>query len=50
VGREAAQQWAAGTAVQAGRELGCRGFDPVAFELFFYFPNIFKLLQIQKFV
>jgi hypothetical protein len=50
VGREAAQQWAAGTAVQAGHELGRWGFSPVAFELFFYFPNIFKSLQIQKFV
>jgi hypothetical protein len=27
---------------------GHGGFGPVAFELFFYFPNIFKFLQIQK--
>jgi hypothetical protein len=27
---------------------GRGGFGPVAFELFFYFPNIFKFLQIQK--
>jgi hypothetical protein len=41
-------------AVQAGRvgtvQLGVRGFGPVTVDLFFYFPNIFKSLQIQKFV
>jgi hypothetical protein len=26
------------------------GFGPLAVELFFYFPNIFKFLQIQKIV
>jgi hypothetical protein len=29
------RQWSAGTAVQAGREMGRDGFDPMAFELFF---------------
>jgi hypothetical protein len=41
-------------AVQAGRagtvQLGCGGFGLVTVELFFYFPNIFKSLQIEKFV
>jgi hypothetical protein len=50
VGRAACGQWATGTAVQAGRELGHGGFGPVAFDLFFYFLNIFKSMQIQKFV
>jgi hypothetical protein len=50
VGRTACGQWATGTAVQAGRELGHGGFGPVAFDLFFYFLNIFKSMQIQKFV
>jgi hypothetical protein len=31
-------------------QLGRGGFNPLAFNLFFYFPNIFKSLQIQKFV
>jgi hypothetical protein len=40
---------------QAGRigtvQLGRGGFNLVAFDLFFfYFPNIFKSLQIQKIV
>jgi hypothetical protein len=43
-------QWAAGTAAQAGRELGRGGFGPLAFDLFFYLLNIFKSLRIQKFV
>jgi hypothetical protein len=30
--------------------LGRDKFGPLAFDLFFYFPNIFKSLQIQKFV
>jgi hypothetical protein len=50
VGREAAQQWATGTAMQVGYELGRWGFSTVAFELFFYFLNIFKSLQIQIFM
>jgi hypothetical protein len=41
-------------AVQAGRagtvQLGCGGFGLVTVELFFYFLNILKSLQIQKFV
>jgi hypothetical protein len=45
--------WAACT-VQMGRVLMCNwaacGFGPVTVELFFYFPNIFKYLKIQKFV
>jgi hypothetical protein len=36
--------------VQAGRELSRSGFGSVTFDLFFYFPNILKSLQIQKFV
>jgi hypothetical protein len=39
--------------VQAGRagpvQLGRRWIRPVAFVLFFYFLNIIKLMQIQKF-
>jgi hypothetical protein len=31
-------------------QLGRDGFGPLAFDLFFYFSNIFKSLQIQKFV
>jgi hypothetical protein len=50
VGRAPRGQWAMSTTVQAGRELGRGGFNQVAFDLFFYFPNIFKFLQIQKFV
>jgi hypothetical protein len=30
--------------------LGYGGFGLLTVELFFYFPNIFKSLQIQKFV
>jgi hypothetical protein len=40
--------------VHVGRVLMCNwavcGFGPVTVELFFYFPNIFKYLKIQKFV
>jgi hypothetical protein len=50
VGHAPRGQWAAGTAAQAGRELGRVGFGPVAFNLFSHFLNIFKSLQIQKFV
>jgi hypothetical protein len=41
-------------AVDVGRALlynwAERGFGPVTVELVFYFPNIFKFLQIKKFV
>jgi hypothetical protein len=41
-------------AAQAGRagtvQLGRGGFSRVTANLFFYFLNIFKFLQIQKFV
>jgi hypothetical protein len=41
-------------AMEAGRadtkQLGCGGFGPMTVELFFYFLNILKSLQIQKFV
>jgi hypothetical protein len=54
--------WAVPSAVLAGHtsiaqaghvgttQLGRSGFWPLAVELFFYFLNIFKSLQIQKFV
>jgi hypothetical protein len=36
--------------VQAGREMGRKRIRPAGVELFFYFLNIFKSLQIQKIV
>jgi hypothetical protein len=48
VGRTPRAQWAAGTAVQAGRELGCGGFGLVAFDLFFLFSEYIQIFANSK--
>jgi hypothetical protein len=43
-------RWLCGHGLHVTVPLGHGGFGPLAVELFFYFLNIFKSLQIKKFV
>jgi hypothetical protein len=43
-------RWHCGRRLHVTQPLGRGGFGPLAVELFFYFLNIFKFLQIQKFM
>jgi hypothetical protein len=49
VGHAPHGQWAAGTVVQAGCEMGRGGFGPMAFDLIFLFSEYIQILANSKF-